>query len=709
MGALEPIRKSSGKEVHFDELLRGLSENYGAIYYVDFDADVICPYRLNPEIEEQFGAFLRQKPTYEAAMYAYIHTMVLAADREEMFAVTRYDFLKEQLKDVLAYSHEYRVRRNGRELVFRFKISNLEGIGELHRAVMGFADVSAEKPEAFSGYQTGHKILVAARDKGDRDSLADILAAQYEVLTAEDGQEALAILDEAQEDIALVLTDIRMPIMDGTELIRQMKRIRRYSGIPIMVIADSGMYDLHGTSKSEAEYLNLGVNDFIMRPYHPQVIKNRVKGAIQLRESTNILTALEKDPLTGMYTKEFFYRRVEQQLRDFPDEDYVMWVSDIQGLKLINDKYGIEMGNEILHIQADNRDLIDGFIFGGRIEGDKLAALVFESAVPCIMERAKTSDMGIEFPVPNVVFKHGIYHIRRGSKLEPQAMYDRALLAMQKIKDTYGVNFSEYDDALRKDLLVQRQVAEEAEKALGDHQFTVYYQPKYDLHGERTNGAEALVRWTHPELGFMSPGVFIPIFEKNGFIQNVDYYVWDAVCRDIREWKEKGVQIVPISVNVSRRDFEDEHFAEKVIALLDSYGMEHRYFHIEVTESAYSDNPQMISQTVRKFHDNGFVVELDDFGTGYSSMSALSELDLDIMKLDMSLIRKDNPDSSRSVLEFSMQLAKLLQLQTVAEGVETEEQKNRIASLGGDYIQGYYYSKPLPKEQFEKHLLRENA
>jgi EAL domain-containing protein (putative c-di-GMP-specific phosphodiesterase class I)/GGDEF domain-containing protein len=506
-----------------------------------------------------------------------------------------------------------------------------------------------------------------------------------------------------------VLTDADMPGMNGAELIRQMKRIRRYSSIPIMVIVDSGMYEPDSTSKSEAEYLNLGADDFIMRPYHPQVIKNRVKGAVQLRESTSILTALEKDPLTGMYTKEFFYRRVEQQLKDFPDEHYVMWVSDIQGLKLINDKYGIEMGNEILRIQADNRDLIKGFIFGGRIEGDKLAALTFESAIPYIMERAKKPDMGIHFPVSNVVFKHGIYHIRHRSTLEPQGMFDRALLAVEKIKDNYGVYFAEYDDGLRKDMLVKRQVAEEAEKALGENQFSVYYQPKFDLHGNRTNGAEALVRWNHPELGFMSPGVFIPIFEKNGFIQNVDYYVWEAVCRDMKEWKEKGMRVVPISVNVSRRDFDDEHLAEKVIALVDRYGIEHRYFHIEVTESAYSDNPQLISQTIRKFHDNGFVVELDDFGVGYSSMSALSELDLDVMKLDMSLIRKDNPASGRSVLEFSMQLARLLQLKTVAEGVETEVQKNRIAALGGDYIQGYYYSRPLPKEQFEKHLLQESA
>jgi EAL domain-containing protein (putative c-di-GMP-specific phosphodiesterase class I)/CheY-like chemotaxis protein len=709
METLEPLRKTAGNDVHFDDLLRGLSENYGAIYYVDFDLDVIRPFRLNAAVEECFGDFFRSSPTYGAAIGAYIDAIVLEADREEMYAVTRYEFLREQLKDVLAYSHEYRVPRNGRELVFRFKISNLDGIGELHHAVMGFADVSAEKAGSFSDFQMGKKILIAANDRGERDALAEILSAQYEVLAAENGQEALALLDRSHGEIAVVLTDIDLPVMDGMDLIRQMKRIRLYSSIPIMVMEEAGMYEPESVSKSEAECLNLGVNDFIMKPYHPQVIKNRVKSAIQLRESTNMLTALEKDPLTGMYTKEFFYRRVAQQMKDFPDEKYVMWVSDIQGLKLINDKYGIEVGNEILRIQADNRDLIDGFIFGGRIDGDKLAALVFESAVPHIMERAKMADMGIEFPVRNVVFKHGIYHIRHKSTLEPQGMFDRALLAMQKIKDSYGVNFAEYDDVLRRELLVQRQVSEEAETALGEHQFDVYYQPKFDLHGNRTDGAEALVRWNHPALGFMSPGVFIPLFEKNGFIQNVDYYVWEAVCRDIREWKEKGMRLVPISVNVSRRDFEDEHLAEKVIALLERYGIERKYFHIEVTESAYSDNPQLISQTVRKFHDNGFVVELDDFGAGYSSMSALSDLDLDIMKLDMSLIRKDDPNSSRSVLEFSMQLAKILQLKTVAEGVETEEQKNRIASLGGDYIQGFYYSKPLPREQFEEHLLQERA
>jgi EAL domain-containing protein (putative c-di-GMP-specific phosphodiesterase class I)/CheY-like chemotaxis protein len=548
-----------------------------------------------------------------------------------------------------------------------------------------------------------------AEESEDRQALEDILSAQYEILTAENGADALHILDREHREIALVVTDMEMARTDGLELIRQMKRIRQYSMIPIMVTADSGICEPDDTAKAEAAFLSLGVDDFILHPYHPQIVRNRIRSAIRLRESTNILTVLEKDTLTGLYAKEFFYRRVEQQLKDFPEQNYLMWVSDLQGLKVINEKYGIEMGNTILRIQAENKDVIPGFIFGGRIEGDKLAALVYESALPKIMEVTKKPDMGVDFPVANLVFKHGIYHIRHKSTLEPQGMYDRALVALQKIKDTYGVYLAEYDDAIRKEMLVQRQVAEESEKALKEHQFKVYYQPKFDLHGNRTNGAEALVRWEHPTLGFMNPGLFIPLFEKNGFICNVDYYVWEEVCRDIREWKEKGLHIVPVSVNFSRRDFEDENLAKKVMDLLDRYGIAHEYFHVEVTESAYSDNPKRIAQTVKQLHDNGFVVELDDFGAGYSSMSALSDLDLDIMKLDMSLIRKDDPTSGKSVLAFSMQLAKLLQLETVAEGIETEEQKNRIASLGGDFIQGYYYSRPLPKAQFEMHLLREQA
>lgn len=693
--------------VHFGDLLRGLSENYGAIYYVDFDKNEIHPFRLYPAIEKKFGAYFRTNPTYEAAIEKYINAIVKEEDKEEMFAVTQYEFLKEQLKDALAYSHEYRVIRNGREMVFRFKIANLEGIGELHKAVAGFADVSSEKVNDFCVYHAGKKILVVEDMEINRELLAEILSAQYEVLTAENGQEALNILDQCYEDIAVVLTDLQMPVMDGYELIKQMKRIRQYSNIPVIVTTGSDIYNPKNKDEIEVICLELGASDFVLKPYNAEIVLNRVKSIIRLRESTSMLNALEKDSLTGLYTRDFFFRHVEHQLKTYPDESYVMWVCDIQELKVINEKYGLETGDEVIRKLATSREPFEGMLIRGRIEGDKLAALILESSLSYVYESTKDADLGITFPIPNVVIKSGIYHIRHKSTLRPQGMYDRALLAMQKIKNTYGTYLAEYDDVLRKDLLVQRQVAENAERALEEHQFVVYYQPKFDLHDNRTNGAEALVRWIHPELGFMNPGVFIPLFEQNGFICKLDYYVWEEVCRAIKTWKDNGMRMVPISVNVSRRDFEDEELAEKVIELLDKYEVEHSFFHIEVTESAYSDNPQRITETIKKFHDNGFVVELDDFGAGYSSMSALSELDLDIMKLDMSLIRNDDPTSDKSVLEFSMQLAQMMQLKTVAEGVETEAQVDRISSLGGDYIQGYFYSKPLSKEQFEDYLVNE--
>lgn len=693
--------------VHFDALLRGLSENYGAIYYVDFDKNEIHPFRLSPAIEEKFGAYFRTKPTYEAAMTAYINAVVMEEDKEEMFAVTQYEFLKKQLKDALAYSHEYRVMRGGRELVFRFKIANLGEPGELHQAVAGFADVSAEKATEFQFNHVGKKVLIVENGDTNRQLLYEILSVQYEVLQAANGQEALKILDESYVDIAVVLTDLQMPCMDGYELIRQMKRIRQYSRIPIIVTTGINIDDQASVNAIEVNCFDLGASDFLVKPYNADIVLNRVKSIIRLRESTTMLTTMEKDSLTGLYEKDFFFRKVEQYLKDYPDEDYVMWACDIQGLKIINEKYGFEMGDEVIKYLATGKKPFDGIIFQGRIEGDKFAALVLKTTLPKIYEITKLPDMGLDFPVQNVVVKHGLYHIRRKTSLRPQGMYDRALLAIQKIKNNYEVFLAEYDDVLRKELLVQRQVAENAQQALAEHQFVVYYQPKFDLHSNRTNGAEALIRWIHPELGFMNPGVFIPLFEQNGFICKLDYYVWEEVCKTLKSWEEQGLRIVPVSVNVSRRDFEDELLAEKVIKLLDKYGVAHENFHVEVTESAYSDNPQRISETIRKFHENGFVVELDDFGTGYSSMTALSDLDLDVMKLDMSLIRNDDPKSDKSVLEFSMQLAKMMQLKTVAEGVETEAQVERISSLGGDYIQGYYYSRPLTVEQFEEYIRNE--
>lgn len=426
----------------------------------------------------------------------------------------------------------------------------------------------------------------------------------------------------------------------------------------------------------------------------------------QLLESKAMLDILEYDNLTGLYTKEFFFKKVSQYISEHPEEDLLFWTSDIQGLKIINEKYGMEKGNEVLKLMASQGKCFPGFLFGGRIEGDKFSALMVDSHNDLEkLNKYFDTNATKDYPVPNVIIKHGVYRINRKDNHTIQGMYDRSILALLSIKDKFECYIGEYNEKLKNDLLVSRQITEDARKALPENQFKVYYQPKIDISNGEANGAEALVRWIHPELGFMNPGIFIPIFEQNGFITKLDFYIWEEVCKSLKKWKEDGVPPVIVSVNVSRRDFEVPFLAEKIIELVDKYGIEHKYFQVEITESSYSDNPTVIKETIKMLHDSGFTIALDDFGTGYSSMMALSNLDLDIMKLDMSIIQNDIPGTEKNILEFSMQLAKMMNLKTVAEGVETKAQESRIRSLGGDYIQGYYYSKPLPEQDFVKYII----
>ncbi|MGE9964113.1 EAL domain-containing protein [Fusicatenibacter saccharivorans] len=198
------------------------------------------------------------------------------------------------------------------------------------------------------------------------------------------------------------------------------------------------------------------------------------------------------------------------------------------------------------------------------------------------------------------------------------------------------------------------------ERALKERQFQVYYQAKYDINTENIIGAEALVRWIHPEMGFMSPGEFIPLFEKNGFIVKVDYYVWEEACKILRKWKEENRTMIPISVNVSRVDFELPGLVERITHLADQYEIERKYLHLEITESVYTDEPQQIIQK--------------------------------------------NSNDRKNILGFIISLSKWLNLSTIAEGVETKEQIEKLKSFGCDYVQGYYYAKPVPYEEFEQLL-----
>jgi EAL domain-containing protein (putative c-di-GMP-specific phosphodiesterase class I)/GGDEF domain-containing protein len=266
-----------------------------------------------------------------------------------------------------------------------------------------------------------------------------------------------------------------------------------------------------------------------------------------------------------------------------------------------------------------------------------------------------------------------------------------------------------FSDSMKEDQVWERRIEDDMEEALYKHEFQVYLQPKYSTKKETLSAAEALVRWVHPVIGFISPGKFIPLFEKNGFILQLDDYMLTEVARLQANWLSQGKKLVPISVNVSRAHFAEDNLAEHITYIVDRFKVPHEYIELELTESAFFDDKATLLNTVRKLKNSGFKVSMDDFGAGYSSLNSLKELPLDIIKLDAEFFRSvDDITRSNLIVGETISLAKKLGMQIVAEGIETREQVDFLAQQDCDLIQGFYFSKPLPVTEFEERAFSAN-
>lgn len=435
----------------------------------------------------------------------------------------------------------------------------------------------------------------------------------------------------------------------------------------------------------------------------------RINGFFQ---NISNLIHFQKDELTGFYTKEFFFQKAEEILAANPTKHYRILISDVENFKSVNEKYGIETGDRLIKYLARSlKKIAPNLVLSGRINADRFVCLQeADSGVKQTREEGLSIQHEImkRSPVQNILWRHGIYYTEFDRNISVQVMCDRARIAVESIKGNYETYCAVYNEQLANKVNSQQQILDNMEEALKNEEFKIYLQPKFDLHKNKTGGAEALIRWIHPQIGFMNPGDFIPVFEKNGFVKNVDQFVFMEVCKILRRWIDEGRILVPISVNLSRRDFEQHDLAEQIIAYVDKMEIPHELIHFELTESAFSDNPEQITTVLKKLRDSGFKIELDDFGAGYSSLTTLSEIDFDVLKIDMSIIKKDNPDSSKNVLDLCSYIMKQMKIKSVAEGVENEKQMQRIREIGCDYIQGFYYSKPISVEEFEKYLQNEN-
>jgi len=414
----------------------------------------------------------------------------------------------------------------------------------------------------------------------------------------------------------------------------------------------------------------------------------------------------KNDELTGLMTRISFCSAIAPILEAHPDKaaagGYAMIYFDLIRFKAVNETFGIDKGDALLQYIADAlRTILTDTGFCCRIGSDRFAVFTDTTLLPpeTLLTRLSGALSCCGLPL-EITYNAGIY-LTCEDAVSVGTMLDRATLAQSKIKGNYNLRFAYYSESLRKDLIGEQEIVGMMGAALTEKQFLVHYQPQYNHSTGMLIGAEALARWRHPERGLISPGVFIPIFENNGFITNLDLYIFEEVCQFLRRCMDSGHTLIPVSTNFSRYDIFYPGFVEKLEEIRRKYDVPVRLLRVEITESSIIGGSQRTNEVVRKLHECGYIVEMDDFGSGYSSLNVLKDIELDIIKLDMRFLSAESGGSKGgTIISSIVRMAKWLHMPVIAEGVETVQQADFLRSIGCDYIQGYLYSRPLPEEQY---------
>jgi len=545
-------------------------------------------------------------------------------------------------------------------------------------------------------------ILIVDDQMINREILKNILSAEYNTVEAVNGLEAIKILEDGKEKITGILLDVMMPVMDGYGFMNEIRNTP-YADLPVIVLTGST------GAESENRALNMGAWDFISKPYHPAILQSRLKNAIarsQMGAFDRIKHAAEFDALTGLHNRTKFFSETKEMLDEHPDTEFVMIRLDVDHFSLLNSFWGEKNGNTFLRYMGNSIEkACENFpLYAyGRITADIFCA--------CIPNGKEETDHFVEETREQIMSynsdyfvkpTYGIYVINDRS-VSVENMYDCASMAAKTCKGKYNSYIGYYDKKMHEASFREQEIINEMQSALDSGQFVPYFQPKYNLQTNEPYGAEALVRWIHPEKGMISPGEFIPIFERNGFIGKLDYFMWDTVCGLLRKWTDSGINPAPVSVNISRADMYNPNIVKILTDLVKSHGIPMSLLNLELTESAYMDNPDIMKGIVHDLQKQGFTVMMDDFGSGYSSLNTLKDIPVNILKIDMNFLKGDDASGrSERILSSMIRMAGWLDLPVIVEGVETEHQCEFLRNIGCGYVQGYYFSRPLPLEKYEK-------
>lgn len=413
------------------------------------------------------------------------------------------------------------------------------------------------------------------------------------------------------------------------------------------------------------------------------------------------------DSMTGLYNSETFYKKASEIINIQDDKKFAIISIDVDRFRLINDRYGIDAGNRTLEAVGKTiREVSPKDSIAKRYQSDVFSLLLkYETDQDLVTYMTKLSAAVRDLKIlpMHLTVTYGIYKITDRT-IPVRLMCDRARAVKKQIKGNALTNYAVYDDVIRLKLREQAEIEEEMQKALANNEFVIYLQPQINLATQKISGAEALVRWKHPIKGVMVPAQFLDLFESNGFVTKMDMYVWEEACKYLRDLQDRGI-FLPISVNISRVHIGSTNLSSILMDLIKKYNIAPKYLELEITENLFMDDVDELFEEMTELKKCGFKIMMDDFGSGYSSLNMLRNAPVDVLKIDRFFLDEIMSTSrGKIIVESSVRMAKQLGLDVIAEGVETKEQLEFLSQINCDVAQGYYYSRPIPTNEFEEFI-----
>ena len=528
----------------------------------------------------------------------------------------------------------------------------------------------------------------------NRELLSYILRDQYQVFEAENGARAIEMIESQERLFHLVLLDIQMPGIDGFGVLEKMREKNLLRHLPVIIIS--------GESSDTAilHAYKLGAVDFFTKPFSPEIVLNRVHNILSLYEHDY------KDSLTGGYNRSGFIRMAKNILHNAPKKsDYALMFFDIKNFKATNELFGIRGGDSVLRDFYGRIEELWTPTLTARLEADHFVCLLPKNHIHMdTMLRDLTMNAQLDDRSMKLYGCCGIYYLE-DDEVSVTSMIDRAKLAEESVLPDHLQPYAVFDESMRRMYVDQMELMGEYEAAIAGGEFQVYYQPVVEAVSGNLISAEALVRWIHPKRGMVSPAAFIPALENGGHISKLDWFVAGRVADFSQERYASGEPVIPVSVNLSWTDFYDENVIRGLIDLLGSGKVKKGDIRLEITETSYTALENDREGILEQFRSLGSLILLDDFGSGFSSFGMLKRYSFDILKLDMSFTRQiEISDKVRTIIRGIIEMVHNLGMKVIAEGAETQSQVRFLQENHCDYIQGYYFSKPLPEREFVSYI-----